>query len=134
MAGERSIITPVTVTSAVNVSSGTVVAYALVGLTSIDTALWESFRLHVNVLSFDGTTGRWHFKIQHSAIDPSTVSYTPWTDLYELPPISDVGVFTADIPNDGAPRFGRWIRVMVSGVASVTETVSLGDIIIAPRG
>lgn len=96
----------------------------------VETSKWGGFVCHVSILSYDGTPTMF-FKVQHSAVDPSTVSYDPWKDLVKFPPISTVGRFTVEVPNEGVAQFGRWVRVVWMGMTAGTAT--LGDIVLGPR-
>ncbi len=98
----------------------------------IDTAKWGGFACHINVLSYDGTPTLF-FKIQHSAVDPSSVSYDPWVDLIKFPPITTVGVFSVECPNESVRQFGRWVRVVHCQFNDGAEAATIGDIVFGAR-
>lgn len=99
----------------------------------IETSKWGGFVCAINVLSYDGTPTLL-FKVQHSAVDPSTVSYDPWVDLVKFPPIQTVGVFHVEVPNESVKQFGRWLRVVhmqINGTSG--NAASIGNIIFGAR-
>lgn len=141
---EKLTIEPVTFLSAVNLAYDTYsgvyeadASYAALNTAGypngVETGKWGGFVCAINVLSYDGTPTLL-FKLQHSAVDPSTVNYSPWKDLARFPPITDTGVFTLEVPNDVVKNFGRWVRVVhmqVNGASG--NAASIGDIVFGPR-
>lgn len=141
---EKLTIEPVTFLSAVNLAYDTYpgvyesdAAYVALNASGypngVETSKWGGFVCAINVLSYDGTPTLL-FKLQHSAVDPSTVNYSPWKDLVRFPPIVDTGVFTVEVPNEVVKNFGRWVRVVhmqVNGTSG--NAASIGDIVFGPR-